>query len=136
MKTGATLHYKGSAVHRIKSDKYVIGGDLKRGDGTHSECAFGTGTGKFPDENHILRHTGPGVLGMVNVGTDTNGSQFYLTTAETGWMDGKSVVVGAVVDRESLECLFTVERLGTEWGGTKRKVFCSDSGQRGKGGKK
>ena len=106
-----------------------MGGDLSRGDGTHSECAFGTPTGKFPDENFLLRHTGPGVVGMFNLGPNTNGSQFYITTAETDWLDEKSVVVGAVVDQASLDTLFLLEKLGTDWGATKRKVFISNSGQ-------
>jgi peptidylprolyl isomerase len=129
-KSGVNLHYKGTRLHRITADKYIVGGDLNRGDGTCSECAFGTPTGKFSDENFILRHTGPGVLGMVNLGPDSNGSQFYITTSETHWLDGKSVVVGSVIDQASLDCLFLLERLGTDWGATKRQVLCCNSGQK------
>ncbi|GMI42039.1 hypothetical protein TeGR_g9893 [Tetraparma gracilis] len=137
-KSGAQMCYKGTRLHRITQDKYIVGGDLHRGDGTHSECALGTPTGKFADENFILRHTGPGVIGMVNLGPNSNGSQFYITTSETSWLDGKSVVFGSVIDQASLDTLFLVERLGTDWGATKRQVFCCNSGQRaglaGKGG--
>ena len=98
-KTGTKLHYKGTTLHRVVADKYIVGGDMNRGDGTHSECSFGTPTGKFPDENFLLRHTGPGVVGMMNLGPNSNGSQFYITTAETDWMDEKYVVIGAVTDQ-------------------------------------
>jgi len=129
-KTGVSLEYKGTKLHRITADKYIVGGDLNRGDGTHSECAFGTPNGKFEDENFILQHTGPGVVGMVNLGPNSNGSQFYITTAETNWLDDKAVVVGSVIDKESIDCLLLLERLGTDWGATKRHVYVSNSGQR------
>ena len=128
-KTGVKLHYKGSILHRVVADKYIVGGDLNRGDGMHSECSFGTPTGKFPDENFLMRHTGPGVVGMMNLGPNSNGSQFYITTAETSWMDEKYVVVGAVTDQASLDTLFLLERLGTDWGATKRQIYISNSGQ-------
>lgn len=128
-KTGVKLHYKGSTLHRVVADKYLVGGDMNRGDGTHSECSFGTPTGKFPDENFLLRHTGPGVVGMYNLGPNSNGSHFYITTAETSWMDEKYVVVGAVTNQASLDTLFLLERLGTDWGQTKRVIYISNSGQ-------
>jgi len=128
-KTGVKLKYQGTTLHRCVAEKYIIGGDLNRGDGNHSECALGTASGKFPDENFLLRHTGPGVVGMVNLGPNTNGSQFYITTAETEWLNEKSVVIGAVVDQESLDTLFLLERLGTDWGALKRPIFISNAGQ-------
>ena len=128
-KTGVKLQYQGTKLHRVVADKYIVGGDLNRGDGNHSECALGTATGKFPDENFLLRHTGPGILGMVNLGPNTNGSQFYITTAETEWMDEKNVVIGGVVDQASLDTLFLLERLGTDWGAFKRTIFISNAGQ-------
>ena len=128
-KTGVRLHYRGNKLHRIVRDKYIVGGDLARGDGMHSECAFGTATGKFPDENYLLRHTGPGVVGLVNLGPNSNGSQFYVTTSETNWLDEKCQIIGAVTDQSSLDTLSLVERLGTEWGAPKRQVLISDCGQ-------
>ena len=128
-KTGVKLQYQGTKLPRVGAHPESGGGDLNRGDGNHSECALGTATGKFPDENFLLRHTGPGILGMVNLGPNTNGSQFYITTAETEWMDEKNVVIGGVVDQASLDTLFLLERLGTDWGALKRTIFISNAGQ-------
>jgi len=122
------FHLKGTVLHRIVKNSHCQGGDLKNGDGTWSHSVLSSDQ-YFPDENFILRHTGPGVLSMCNKGRDTNGSAFFITFAENSSFDEHHVVFGCVADEESLQVLYAIERLGSISGRPTAIPLIIDCGQ-------
>jgi len=125
-KSGKPLHFKGSKFHRIIPGFMCQGGDITRGNGQGGESIYGN---TFADEfeHGVIKHTEGMLLSMANRGKNTNGSQFFITTAATAWLDGKHVVFGRLIKGE--EVVKEMEKAGNSRGTPSKEVNIADSGQ-------
>ena len=121
---GKPLNYAGSKFHRVIPNFMIQGGDFTHGTGVGGESIYG---GKFDDENFKIKHKTPGYLSMANAGPNTQGSQFFITTVQTPWLDGKHAVFGKVI--EGMDVVRKVESLGSQSGKPAKEMRIAASGE-------
>lgn len=122
--SGKPLHFRGSIFHRVIPQFMCQGGDFTDFRGTGGESIYGS---KFEDENFDLSHEHAGILSMANAGPNSNGSQFFITTVPTPFLNGKHVVFGEVID--GFDVLGKIEGVGSTTGATSFRVAIEDCGE-------
>jgi peptidylprolyl isomerase len=122
--SGKALHYKSSTFHRVIPQFMIQGGDFTQHNGMGGESIYGS---RFEDENFKLKHDRKYLLSMANAGPDTNGSQFFITTVKTPWLDGRHVVFGKVI--EGKEVVDAIEGAGSPSGKPSKRIVIVDSGE-------
>ncbi|KAJ3236632.1 hypothetical protein HDU81_010596 [Chytriomyces hyalinus] len=103
--------YKGSKFHRVIKDFMIQGGDFESGDGFGGHSIYNN-NGSFEDENLVLKFKKPGQVAMANSGKDTNGSQFFITTAMDAFLSGGYVIFGEVL--KGMNVVRRIERTATD----------------------
>merc|ERR1712100_611481 len=111
----------GCPFHRIIPGFMIQGGDFTNFNGSGGRSIYGA---RFTDENFEVKHTKVGLLSMANAGPDTNGSQFFITTAVTSWLDDRHVVFGEVV--EGMDLVKRMESMGSRQGTPRGEVVIQD----------
>lgn len=122
--SGKPLCYEGSAFHRIIPNFLVQGGDITENSGVGGESIYG---GYFDDESFEVPHNKLYLLSMANKGKNTNGSQFFINTVKTSWLDGKNVVFGMVLS--GFELVDDIESVGSNSGEPEVDVIIESSGE-------
>lgn len=122
--TGKDLCYKGSKIHRVITNFMIQGGDFSNNDGTGGESIYG---GYFEDESFAVKHNRRYMLAMANSGKkNTNGSQWYINTVKTQWLDGKDEIFGMVLSGKDV--ITRIEKEGTHGGVPQSNIIVSGSG--------
>ncbi|KAL7738288.1 hypothetical protein ACLKA6_006618 [Drosophila palustris] len=116
--------YKGCTFHRIIPEFMCQGGDFTNNNGTGGKSIYGK---KFDDENFSLKHNSFGTLSMANSGSNTNGSQFFICTTKTDWLDNKHVVFGHVIS--GADVVRKMERCGNKSGTPTQKIIIYACGE-------